>query len=151
MTVSLNKCSNFWISPLSGIRFSKRSCFCTRRGSQSRSQAASCMAPTALCRLCTASPCRSSPASWPGCTLSSPSLSSQVATCVLHCALCVCHMCSHCGVDLGGISAVPNTLTGFSSSYGFPLNAGCSSSVYADTPTHRRNTERDIRLRDSRV
>lgn len=96
---------NHKFSPLPSNRFWRLSCLCTLRGSQSQNQTASSTGPTARCRLCTASPCLSSPASWPGCTLNSHFLYSQV------CVTCVPRVCVW-------------QPAGLSSSYGFPLNAG---------------------------
>lgn len=52
-------------------RFLNPGCSCTLRRLPSRNPAASCMAPTVQCHLCTASPCPSSPASYLGSTLNS--------------------------------------------------------------------------------
>lgn len=59
-------------------RSSKRNCLHTLRGLQSRSQAASCTAPTGPCLLCSVCLCLICPASWPECTLNSHFHCSQV-------------------------------------------------------------------------
>lgn len=68
-------------------RFLRLSCLCTLRGLQSRSQVVSSMAPMVPCHLSIVCLCPSSPTSWPGCTLNSLCLYSQVAGCMY---ICVC-------------------------------------------------------------